>query len=82
MKRAISPSVATSKWSCLERLEDAAEIEEIRQMIHRHAQYTRSQRAFKILALVGGDGAQIRQSDAQGLQAHAAMPSSASNKPA
>jgi glutamate synthase (ferredoxin) len=35
----------------LERLEDSAEIEEIRQMINRHAQYTRSQRAFKILAL-------------------------------
>ena len=35
----------------LERLEDTAEIEEIRQMIHRHSQLTRSQRAFKILAL-------------------------------
>ncbi|MGD0812495.1 MAG: glutamate synthase large subunit [Verrucomicrobiota bacterium] len=35
----------------LERLEDPAEIEEIRQMIHRHGEYTRSQRAFKILAL-------------------------------
>jgi glutamate synthase (ferredoxin) len=35
----------------LERLDDAAEIEEIRRMIHRHAQYTRSQRAFKVLAL-------------------------------
>jgi glutamate synthase (ferredoxin) len=35
----------------LERLEDPAEIEEIRLMIDRHAQYTRSQRAFKILAL-------------------------------
>ncbi len=35
----------------LERLEDPAEIEEIRLMITRHAQYTRSQRAFKILAL-------------------------------
>jgi glutamate synthase (ferredoxin) len=35
----------------LERLEDPAETEEIRLMIHRHAQYTRSQRAFKILAL-------------------------------
>ena len=28
-----------------------AEIEEVRQMIQRHGQYTRSQRAFKILAL-------------------------------
>jgi len=35
----------------LERLEDAEEIEEIRLMIHRHAEYTRSQRAFKVLAL-------------------------------
>jgi glutamate synthase (ferredoxin) len=35
----------------LERLEDPAEIEDIRQMISRHAQYTRSQRAFKILAM-------------------------------
>jgi glutamate synthase (ferredoxin) len=35
----------------LEKLDDAEEAEEIRQMIHRHAQYTRSQRAFKILAL-------------------------------
>ncbi len=35
----------------LEKLEEAGEAEEIRQMIHRHAQYTRSQRAFKVLAL-------------------------------
>jgi glutamate synthase (ferredoxin) len=35
----------------LEKLEDATEIEEIRLMIDRHAKYTRSQRAFKILAL-------------------------------
>jgi glutamate synthase (ferredoxin) len=35
----------------LERLDDADEIEEIRRMIHRHSQYTRSQRAFKVLAL-------------------------------
>jgi glutamate synthase (ferredoxin) len=35
----------------LERLEDAAEIEQIRLMIHRHSQFTRSQRAFKVLAL-------------------------------
>ncbi|HYV29189.1 MAG TPA: glutamate synthase-related protein, partial [Candidatus Eisenbacteria bacterium] len=35
----------------LERLEDETEIEEIRQMIQRHAQYTKSQRAWKILAL-------------------------------
>ena len=35
----------------LERLEEPEEIEEIRQMIQRHAGYTRSQRAFKVLAL-------------------------------
>jgi len=35
----------------LEKLEDAAEIEEVRLMIDRHAKLTRSQRAFKILAL-------------------------------
>jgi glutamate synthase (ferredoxin) len=39
------------KMVVLERLEEAAEIEEVRQMIHRHGQYTRSQRAFKVLAL-------------------------------
>ncbi|MDB6032586.1 MAG: large subunit of NADH-dependent glutamate synthase [Verrucomicrobiales bacterium] len=35
----------------LEKLEDAEEIEELRTMIQRHADYTKSQRAFKILAL-------------------------------
>jgi glutamate synthase (ferredoxin) len=35
----------------LEKLDEAEEAEEIRQMLHRHAEYTRSQRAFKILAL-------------------------------
>jgi glutamate synthase (ferredoxin) len=35
----------------LERLEEAEEIEEIRQMVQRHAGYTHSQRAFKVLAL-------------------------------
>jgi glutamate synthase (ferredoxin) len=39
------------KMVVLERLQDPEEIEAIRQMIHRHGQYTRSQRAFKILAL-------------------------------
>ena len=34
----------------LERLEDPAEIEAVRLMIHRHAQYTRSRRALNILA--------------------------------
>jgi glutamate synthase (ferredoxin) len=45
------PVRCNQKMVVLERLEEAAEIEEIRQMIHRHAQYTRSQRAFKVLAL-------------------------------
>ena len=35
----------------LEKLNDETEIEEIRQMIQRHAQYTQSQRAWKVLAL-------------------------------
>jgi len=35
----------------LEKLDDPVEIEEVRQMIQRHADYTKSQRAFKILAL-------------------------------
>jgi glutamate synthase (ferredoxin) len=35
----------------LERLDDPAELEEVRQMIQRHADYTRSQLAFKVLAL-------------------------------
>jgi glutamate synthase (ferredoxin) len=35
----------------LEKLDGADEAEEIRQMIQRHAQYTKSQRAFKVLAL-------------------------------
>ncbi|HAM70646.1 MAG TPA: glutamate synthase subunit alpha, partial [Verrucomicrobiales bacterium] len=35
----------------LEKLEDPAEIEELRLMIDRHAKLTRSQKAFKILAL-------------------------------
>jgi glutamate synthase (ferredoxin) len=35
----------------LEKFEDAAESEDVRSMIQRHAEYTRSQRAWKILAL-------------------------------
>ena len=35
----------------LEKLEDAEEMEEVRQMIKRHAEYTHSQRAWKVLAL-------------------------------
>jgi glutamate synthase (ferredoxin) len=35
----------------LEKLDDPAEREEVRQMIQRHADLTRSQRAFKVLAL-------------------------------
>jgi len=34
----------------LERLDDAEEAEEVRQMIQRHAEYTRSERALKLLA--------------------------------
>ena len=35
----------------LEELAEEEEIEEIRQMIQRHAQYTQSQRAWKVLSL-------------------------------
>jgi glutamate synthase (ferredoxin) len=35
----------------LEKLEDPAEIEEVYAMIKRHADYTKSQRAFKVIAL-------------------------------
>ena len=35
----------------LEKLTDPAEIEFVRQLIHKHAEYTKSQRAFKVLAL-------------------------------
>jgi glutamate synthase domain-containing protein 2/glutamate synthase domain-containing protein 3 len=35
----------------LYRLEDAAEIDEVRQMIQRHADYTQSERAWKVLSL-------------------------------
>ena len=45
------PTRCNKQMVDLEKLEDAAEIEEVRQMIKRHADYTKSQRAFKILAL-------------------------------
>ena len=35
----------------LEKLTEESEIDEIRQLIQRHAQYTKSQRAWKVLAL-------------------------------
>jgi glutamate synthase (ferredoxin) len=35
----------------LERLEDRAEIEELRQSIQRHAEFTRSRRAWRLLVL-------------------------------
>jgi glutamate synthase (ferredoxin) len=45
------PTRCNKQMVDLEKLEDEAEIEEVRQMIKRHADYTKSQRAFKILAL-------------------------------
>ena len=45
------PNRCNKQMIGLEKLEDAEEIETVRQMIKRHADYTRSQRAFKILAL-------------------------------
>ncbi len=44
------PTRCNKQMVGLEKLEDADEIETIRQMIKRHADYTRSQRALKILA--------------------------------
>ncbi len=40
-----------SQMVSLERLEESAEIEAVRRLIQRHAEYTRSQRAFKLLVL-------------------------------
>src|SRR5213075_328101 len=45
------PSRCNTAMVALEKLTDETEIEEIRQMIQRHAQYTQSQRAWKVLAL-------------------------------
>ncbi len=45
------PTRCNKQMVGLEKVEDAAEAEELRAMIKRHADYTKSQRAFKILAL-------------------------------
>ena len=45
------PNRCNKQMIGLEKLEDAEEIETVRQMVKRHADYTRSQRAFKVLAL-------------------------------
>jgi glutamate synthase (ferredoxin) len=45
------PTRCNMQMVALEKFEDAAESEQIRQMIQRHAEYTKSQRAWKILAL-------------------------------
>ncbi|HEX3717722.1 MAG TPA: glutamate synthase large subunit [Verrucomicrobiae bacterium] len=45
------PTRCNQQMVQLEKLDEAEEAEEIRRMIDRHAQYTRSQRAFKVLAL-------------------------------
>jgi glutamate synthase (ferredoxin) len=44
------PTRCNKQMVALEKLDDAEEVESIRQMIKRHAEYTRSQRASKILA--------------------------------
>jgi glutamate synthase (ferredoxin) len=44
------PTRCNRQMVALETFEDAAEMEEVRQMIQRHAEYTKSQRASKILA--------------------------------
>jgi glutamate synthase (ferredoxin) len=43
------PTRCNKQMVDLEKLEDAAEIEDVRQMIQRHNNYTKSQRALKIL---------------------------------
>ena len=45
------PAKCNKQMVALEKLEQAGEIEALRQMISRHAELTKSQRAFKILAL-------------------------------
>jgi glutamate synthase (ferredoxin) len=45
------PTRCNKQMVSLEKLGDAAEIEEVHAMIKRHADYTKSQRAYKILAL-------------------------------
>jgi glutamate synthase (ferredoxin) len=45
------PKNCNPQGVALEKLEDPAEIEQIRLMIQRHAELVRSQRAFKVLAL-------------------------------
>ncbi|MGA2558026.1 MAG: glutamate synthase-related protein, partial [Verrucomicrobiota bacterium] len=47
----VFPKQCNQQGVTLERLEDPSEIETVRLMIQRHAQLTRSQRAFKVLAL-------------------------------
>ncbi len=53
----------------LEKLADPEEIEEVRAMIQRHVEYTNSERGRQHSEALGGDGAQVREGDAQGLQA-------------
>ena len=45
------PRNCNQQMVALEQFEDPAEAEAVRRLIQRHAEYTRSQRAFKILAL-------------------------------
>ncbi|HXR08966.1 MAG TPA: glutamate synthase large subunit [Candidatus Acidoferrum sp.] len=47
----VFPKQCNQQGVTLDRLDDPAEIETVRFMIQRHAQFTRSQRAFKVLAL-------------------------------
>ena len=55
------------------KLEDPAEIAEVRAMIERHLAYTQSARARQVLDDLGPDGAALRQGAAQGLPAHARL---------
>ena len=76
------PGVATRRWSRSKNWKTRTEIEEIRLMIHRHGQYTRSQRAFKVLALWEEMTPKFVKVMPDGLQAHAAIHRNAWNKPA
>ena len=81
-KRAISPRAAIMQMVGLEKLEDADEIEEVRQMIQRHADYTQSAAGREDPGALGRDRAEVRESDAEGLQARAASAQDASRSPA
>ena len=50
-ERRLSQATATRRWSSCSALDDPEEIAEVQSMIRRHAEYTSSDRAWKMLAL-------------------------------